>query len=47
MNKSSITPAEPTLRRTFGTEFDAYSRRVPRWLPRAPWSRPSIEDRRL
>jgi len=37
---------EPTLRRTFGTQFDAYSRRVPRWLPHGPWSRPSIADRR-
>jgi protein-S-isoprenylcysteine O-methyltransferase Ste14 len=37
---------EPTLRRTFGKEFEAYSRRVPRWLPRPPWSRRSIEDRR-
>lgn len=25
---------EPTLRRTFGQEFEAYCRRVPRWLPR-------------
>jgi protein-S-isoprenylcysteine O-methyltransferase Ste14 len=37
---------EPTLQRTFGAEFDAYSRRVPRWLPHPPWSRRSIEDRR-
>jgi protein-S-isoprenylcysteine O-methyltransferase Ste14 len=27
---------EPTLRRKFGAEFDAYCRRVPRWLPRLP-----------
>jgi protein-S-isoprenylcysteine O-methyltransferase Ste14 len=27
---------EPTLRRTFGAEFDAYCRRVPRWIPRRP-----------
>ena len=27
---------EPTLRRTFGAEYDAYCRRVPRWLPRPP-----------
>ena len=27
---------EPTLRRTFGAEFDEYCRRVPRWIPRAP-----------
>ena len=25
---------EPTLRRKFGAEYDAYCRRVPRWLPR-------------
>lgn len=27
---------EPTLRRTFGAEYDAYCRRVGRWLPRLP-----------
>jgi protein-S-isoprenylcysteine O-methyltransferase Ste14 len=27
---------EPTLRRTFGAEYDAYRRRVSRWLPRPP-----------
>jgi protein-S-isoprenylcysteine O-methyltransferase Ste14 len=31
-----ITYEEPTLRSTFGAEYDAYCRRVPRWLPRAP-----------
>jgi protein-S-isoprenylcysteine O-methyltransferase Ste14 len=25
---------EPTLRRTFGAEYEAYCARVPRWLPR-------------
>ncbi len=25
---------EPTLRRKFGAEYEAYCRRVPRWLPR-------------
>jgi protein-S-isoprenylcysteine O-methyltransferase Ste14 len=25
---------EPTLRRKFGSEYDDYCRRVPRWLPR-------------
>jgi len=25
---------EPTLRRRFGAKYDAYCRRVPRWLPR-------------
>lgn len=29
---------EPTLRRQFGEEYDAYLRAVPRWWPRArPW----------
>ena len=27
---------EPTLRRTFGREYEEYCRRVPRWLPRRP-----------
>lgn len=27
---------EPTLRRRFGEDFEAYCRRVPRWLPRLP-----------
>jgi protein-S-isoprenylcysteine O-methyltransferase Ste14 len=27
---------EPTLRRQFGTEYEQYCRRVPRWLPRRP-----------
>jgi protein-S-isoprenylcysteine O-methyltransferase Ste14 len=25
---------EPTLRRKFGEEYEAYCKRVPRWLPR-------------
>jgi protein-S-isoprenylcysteine O-methyltransferase Ste14 len=25
---------EPTLRRTYGAEYDEYCRRVPRWIPR-------------
>ena len=25
---------EPTLRRSFGAEYDRYCRRVPRWIPR-------------
>jgi len=29
---------EPTLRRTFGDDFEAYARRVRRWWPR--WTRP-------
>lgn len=27
---------EPTLRRTFGTEYDAFRANVPRWIPRPP-----------
>jgi protein-S-isoprenylcysteine O-methyltransferase Ste14 len=27
---------EPTLRDTYGPEFDDYCRRVPRWIPRRP-----------
>ena len=29
---------EPTLRRTYGPEYDAYCARVPRWIPRRPRS---------
>jgi protein-S-isoprenylcysteine O-methyltransferase Ste14 len=30
---------EPTLRRTFGAEYDAFCANVPRWVPRlSPWS---------
>jgi protein-S-isoprenylcysteine O-methyltransferase Ste14 len=30
---------EPTLRKTFGTEYDAFCTNVPRWVPRlSPWS---------
>jgi protein-S-isoprenylcysteine O-methyltransferase Ste14 len=30
---------EPTLRRTFGSEYDAFCVNVPRWIPRLrPWS---------
>jgi protein-S-isoprenylcysteine O-methyltransferase Ste14 len=29
---------EPTLRRTFGAEYDDYCRVVPRWVPRRPRS---------
>jgi protein-S-isoprenylcysteine O-methyltransferase Ste14 len=32
---------EPTLRRRFGEEYDAYRRAVPGWSPRRrPWRRP-------
>jgi protein-S-isoprenylcysteine O-methyltransferase Ste14 len=31
---------EPTLRRTFGAEYEAYRTHVPRWIPRrTPWAR--------
>ena len=30
---------EPTLRRQFGSEYEAYCRKVPRWLPRLQPSR--------
>jgi len=30
---------EPTLRKTFGAEYDAFCANVPRWVPRMkPWS---------
>ena len=29
---------EPTLRRTFGEEYDSYCRRVRRWWPKIRWS---------
>ena len=33
---------EPTLKRTFGAEYQTYRANVPRWLPRAtPWKMPS------
>jgi protein-S-isoprenylcysteine O-methyltransferase Ste14 len=32
---------EPTLRRTFGAEYDEFCANVPRWIPRlTPWVRP-------
>ena len=32
---------EPTLRRTFGAEYDEFCAKVPRWIPRLrPWSGP-------
>jgi protein-S-isoprenylcysteine O-methyltransferase Ste14 len=32
---------EPTLRRKFGAEYEAFRRNVPRWLPRlGPWTPP-------
>jgi protein-S-isoprenylcysteine O-methyltransferase Ste14 len=33
-----FTYEEPTLRRTFGAEFELFCRNVPRWIPRlTPW----------
>jgi protein-S-isoprenylcysteine O-methyltransferase Ste14 len=33
---------EPTLRRTFGDEYDAFCANVPRWIPRLrPWIGPA------
>ena len=30
---------EPTMRRTYGSDYEAYRARVPRWIPRLrPWS---------
>ena len=30
---------DPTLRHTFGTQFEAYTANVPRWVPRLqPWT---------
>ena len=32
---------EPTLRRTYGAEYDTYQANVPRWIPRlTPWKPP-------
>ncbi|MGC1629539.1 MAG: isoprenylcysteine carboxylmethyltransferase family protein [Candidatus Acidiferrales bacterium] len=34
-----VTYEEPTLRRSFGAEYDTYRANVPRWIPRlTPWS---------
>jgi protein-S-isoprenylcysteine O-methyltransferase Ste14 len=35
---------EPTLRRTFGTEYEAYTANVPRWLPRLTRWRGRVES---
>jgi protein-S-isoprenylcysteine O-methyltransferase Ste14 len=33
-----LTYEEPTMRRTFGAEFESYAAQVPRWVPRLrPW----------
>jgi len=37
-----VAHEEPTLRRTFGGEYDAFCANVPRWIPRLkPWSEPT------
>jgi protein-S-isoprenylcysteine O-methyltransferase Ste14 len=36
---------EPTLRRKFGEEYEAYSRRVGRWRPTRPWTAGAREAR--
>lgn len=37
---------EPTLRRRFGAEYEAYARAVPRWWPRLrPWTPPAPDPR--
>lgn len=34
-----VTYEEPTLRKTFGAEYDAFCANVPRWVPRLrPWN---------
>jgi protein-S-isoprenylcysteine O-methyltransferase Ste14 len=35
---------EPVLRRTFGAEYDAYARAVPRWWPRLRGREPAVRD---
>jgi protein-S-isoprenylcysteine O-methyltransferase Ste14 len=37
-----ITYEEPTLRRTFGAQYETYCTHVPRWIPRlTPWDSPN------
>ena len=39
---------EPTLRRTYGSSYEAFCAAVPRWLPRLrPWQGTSISERSL
>jgi protein-S-isoprenylcysteine O-methyltransferase Ste14 len=39
-----IAYEEPTLRRSFGPEYEAYCAHVPRWFPRfRPWRDPKPE----
>jgi protein-S-isoprenylcysteine O-methyltransferase Ste14 len=40
-----LTYEEPTLRRTFGAEYETYCSHVPRWIPRlTPWRNATQED---
>ena len=37
-----VTYEEPTLRRTYGASYEAYTAAVRRWIPRArPWTGPT------
>ena len=36
---------EPTLRRTYGAEYEAYQANVPRWIPRLTPCRPGLNTR--
>jgi protein-S-isoprenylcysteine O-methyltransferase Ste14 len=35
---------EPTLRRQFGAEYEAYRRQVPRWIPHLPRRPPRVAE---
>lgn len=40
-----VTHEEPTLRKTFGAEYDDFCANVPRWVPRlSPWSESTKPD---
>jgi protein-S-isoprenylcysteine O-methyltransferase Ste14 len=36
-----IAYEEPTLRASFGAEYEAFCAGVPRWIPRSPWQSPN------
>lgn len=39
-----VTYEEPTLRKTFGAEYDAFCANVPRWVPRlSPWDASTVK----
>jgi protein-S-isoprenylcysteine O-methyltransferase Ste14 len=43
---TTIALEAPTLRRTFGAEYEAFCANVPRWVPRlSPWSGDTRQDR--